>query len=134
MLDAMEVQPKGWVVPIVAEPEVGYYWGSLIDIKDFDYDHSEKLKDASIEVQEEDVKEKIDTLTFILPEKMAQISFMKFKKLIADNPGDIEFDLVVGSGQPKRAKSKIQLTSELVGLMEDLYITIKIPEDLLLSL
>lgn len=132
--DAMQVQPAGWVVPIVAEPEVGFYWGSIVDIKDFDYDHPESLKDASIEVHEEDVKEKIDTLTFILPEKMAQISFMKFKKLIADNPGETEFDLVVGSGQPKRAKSKIALTSELVGLMEDLYITVKVPDSLLMEI
>ena len=132
--DAMQVQPAGWVVPIVAEPEVGFYWGSIIDIKDFDYDNPESLKDASIEVHEEDVKEKIDTLTFILPEKMAQISFMKFKKLIADNPGDIEFDLVVGSGQPKRAKSKIALTREIVDLMEDMYITVKIPDELLMTI
>ena len=130
----MQVQPAGWVVPIVAEPEVGFYWGSIIDIKDFDYDNPESLKDASIEVHEEDVKEKIDTLTFILPEKMAQISFMKFKKLIADNPGDIEFDLVVGSGQPKRAKSKIALTREIVDLMEDMYITVKIPDELLMTI
>jgi len=134
MLDAMEVQPKGWVVPIKGESEVGFTWGNLKDLKEFDFDNPDSIRDLSLEVHEEDVKEKIDTLTFILPEKMAQISFMKFKKLIADNPGETEFDLVVGSGQPKRAKSKIALSSELVGLMEDLYITVKVPDSLLMEI
>ena len=133
--DAMQVQPKEWNVPIIAEPEVGYFFGTLIDLKDFDYDHPEKYLDVEkAEKGDEYKEEEITTLEFILPEKMPEISFKRFLKLIKDNAGDTEFDIRVGSGKSKRANSKIHLSQDLISSMEDMYITVKVPSALLLEL
>lgn len=124
--DAMEVNIEGWV-PTVADPEAGFNWGSLMDLSQFNFDNPEVHRNMELESTEQ-VAEEIKEVTIILPEKMPKLAFEQFKKLVSDYAGETPFLLGVGSAPTKQAKSTLKISRELVQSLEDLNITVKLPD------
>ena len=132
-------------VPIKCEPAMGFDWGSLIELADFDITKLDEYKaasdaylsepDGSPTVVSEEVK-KVSDLTFTLPKVFSKIALERFKQLISDNPGETPFMLQVEDKPEtlKQAKAKVTLSSSLIQQLEDLYVKVEIPEYLLSSI